>query len=137
MYNLYEDYPASLVARADRFEVEERITTGGRVVTALSELSLAEAVSAIQLAKVDACAVCFLFAFANPEHEKRVGDALHEALPHLRISLSSEVQSEFREYERFSTTVLNAYLQSVMDEYIDALETGIKARAPYAYLGIN
>ena len=137
MYNLYEDYPASLVERADRFEVEERITTGGRVVTALSERAIIEAVSAIRLAKVDACAVCFLFAFANPEHEKRVGDALRKALPHLRISLSSEVQSEFREYERFSTTVLNAYLQSVMDEYIDSLETGIKARAPYAYLGIN
>ncbi|MCH9671203.1 MAG: hydantoinase/oxoprolinase family protein [Gammaproteobacteria bacterium] len=137
MYDLYKDYPAPLIDRTLRFEVDERITAGGRVITPLSESVIDAALQTIAQANVDAVAVCFLFAFANADHEKRVGDALRKAFPNLSISLSSEVQSEFREYERFSTTVLNAYLQSVMDQYIGSLEAGVSARAPAARLGIN
>ena len=61
-------------------------------------------------AEVEAVAVCLLFSFLHPEHERRVGEALREALPDVRVSLSSEVLPEVREYERFSTTVADAYL---------------------------
>jgi N-methylhydantoinase A len=79
-------------------------------ITALDEAGLEDVISAIKEAEVDAVAVCLLFAFMHPEHEKRVGEALREALPEVHVSLSSEVLPEFREYERFSTTVADAYL---------------------------
>ncbi|MEM7250239.1 MAG: hydantoinase/oxoprolinase family protein [Pseudomonadota bacterium] len=137
MYNLYLDYPAPLIDRPFRFEVNERITAGGHVLSPLTDAEIANAIDELRRANVDACAICFLFAFANAEHEERMGKAVRDALPHLHVSLSSEVQAEFREYERFSTTVLNAYLQAVMDDYIGSLEAGIIERAPNARLGIN
>ena len=72
-------------------------------------------------AEVEAVAVCLLFAFMHPEHEKRVGEALREALPDVHVSLSSEVLPEFREYERFSTTVADAYLAPRLAVYLENL----------------
>ena len=72
-------------------------------------------------AEVEAVAVCLLFAFAHPEHEKRVGEALREALPDVHVSLSSEVLPEFREYERFSTTAADAYLAPKLAAYLKNL----------------
>ncbi|MCG8543442.1 MAG: hydantoinase/oxoprolinase family protein, partial [Alphaproteobacteria bacterium] len=83
------------------------------------------------------CAVCLLFAFLNPEHERRIGAALRAALPDLYVSLSADVQPEFREYERFSTTVQNAYLQPVLTRYMRRLQSGLSERAPKAAIGIN
>ena len=75
-------------------------------------------------------AVCFLFSFLNPEHERRMGEALRAALPGVDVSLSCEVQPEFREYERLSTTVLNAFLQPVAGRYMTPSRGGGRARTP-------
>ncbi|MCA8928286.1 MAG: hydantoinase/oxoprolinase family protein, partial [Alphaproteobacteria bacterium] len=94
-------------------------------------------VEAVRATDADACAVCLLFAFESPQHEQALGQALAEAMPDLHLSLSSAVQPEFREFERFSTTVINAYLQPVMAGYVERLADGIARLAPRAVLGIN
>ena len=137
MYDLYRDQPPPLVPRERRLEVEGRITSGGRVVRPLGDAAVAEAVARLGEIEADAAAVCLLFAFQNPEHEARLGAAIRAARPELRVSLSSEVQPEFREFERCSTTVLNAWLQPVMDEYMASLEAGLAERVPHARIGIN
>ena len=137
MYDLYRDQPPPLVPRERRLEVEERITSGGRVVRPLGDAAVRETVERLGEIEADAAAVCLLFAFQNPEHESRLGDAIRAARPGLRVSLSSEVQPEFREFERCSTTVLNAWLQPVMDEYMGSLEAGLAERVPRARIGIN
>ncbi|MEC4630158.1 hydantoinase/oxoprolinase N-terminal domain-containing protein, partial [Bacillus safensis] len=81
---------------------------------------------------VEAVAVCLLFSFLHPDHERRVGEALREALPGVQVSLSSEVLPEFREYERLSTVVTNSYLGPVVAGYLARLrsilsERGLKA----------
>jgi N-methylhydantoinase A len=100
--------------------VKERMGPEGEVEP-LDEESLENAVSAIREADVEAVAVCLLFAFMHPEHEKRAGEALREALPGLHVSLSSEVLPEFREYERFSTTAADAYLAPKLAAYLKNL----------------
>jgi len=120
LYNLTHDRPPPLVPRKLRFMVRERMGPDGEVET-LDEDSLKEVVTAIEEADVEAVAVCLLFAFMHPEHEKRVGEALREALPGLHVSLSSEVLPEFREYERFSTTAADAYLAPRLAAYFSSL----------------
>jgi N-methylhydantoinase A len=137
MYDLQEDHPQPLVPREWRFEVAERVMADGGVRQALSARELARVIDAVKATNADSVAVCLLFAFVNPEHERRLGAALAEALPERYVSLSSEVQPEFREYERLSTTVLNAYLQPVMARYIGDLERQVRARAPHINIGIN
>jgi N-methylhydantoinase A len=137
MYDLKADYPPPLVPRERRFEIAERIGPKGDVVTPLSEATIAAAVDEVRAANVEACAVCLLFGFLNPAHERAIGAALREALPDLHLSLSSDVQPEFREYERFSTTVQNAYLQPALSRYMRDLKRGLAERAPKAMIGIN
>ena len=105
------DEPPPLVPREHRIELRERIGADGGVVTALDDAQINAAVDAVQGSGAESCAVGLLFAFLNPSHERRVAKILQEKLPGVFVSLSSAVQPEFREYERLSTTVLNAYLQ--------------------------
>ncbi len=137
MYDLQLDAPAPLVPEERRLEVFERITAGGRVVNKLEQDEIERVVQAVRDSDAEACAVCLLFAFELPQHEQALRDALAEALPDLHLSISSEVQPEFREFERFTTTVINAYLQPVMTGYVDRLAKGVAERAPKASLGIN
>ena len=137
MYDLQRDHPVPLVERQHRFELRERIDAGGAVVLAPQPEEIDLAVDQAVAAGARSCAVGFLFAFRNPEHERRVAAVLRERAPDVAISLSSEVQPEFREYERLSTTVLNAYLQPVMGEYLQTLEEGVAVMARHATLGVN
>ncbi|MEA2929564.1 MAG: N-methylhydantoinase, partial [Hyphomicrobiales bacterium] len=137
VFSLQEDHPAPLVPRELRFEAPERITADGNAIRALTPDSLPALVQAIGAAKPDACAVCLLFSFLNRTHERMIRDALSEAYPDMYLSISSEVQPEFREYERLSTTVLNAYLQPVIDRYLADFQQGVSQAAPKAALGIN
>jgi N-methylhydantoinase A len=137
MYDLQKDHPAPLVDREHRIELDERIGPDGAIIRAPSRRDIEAAVDAVIETGAVACAVGFLFAFRNPEHENAVAAVLRERAPEMPISLSSEVQPEFREYERLSTTVLNAYLQPVMGEYLRTLERGVDEKAPSASLGIN
>ena len=117
LYDLTQDRPPALIPRELRFTVKERMGPEGEI-SPLNEESLERAVSAVREAEVEAVAVCLLFAFMHPEHEKRVGKALREALPDVHVSLSSEVLPEFREYERFSTTAADAYLAPKLAAYL-------------------
>ncbi|MDX1431000.1 MAG: hydantoinase/oxoprolinase family protein [Gammaproteobacteria bacterium] len=137
MYDLQADHPPPLVPRERRFEVAERMGAEGAALRALDGESLDAAVTAVGDSRAEACAVCLLFAYLNPAHEQAVAAALARRLPDVAVSLSSEVQPEFREYERFSTTVLNAYLQPVMARYIANLEGGLARAVPGAVLGMN
>ncbi|UCH75085.1 MAG: hydantoinase/oxoprolinase family protein [Rhodospirillales bacterium] len=137
MYDLYRDHPPPLVPRRFRLELDERIDAAGKVLRAPDDAAIADIVAQVRETGARACAICFLFAFLNPAHERRLADALRAADPGLLLSLSSEVQPEFREYERFSTTVLNAYLQAVMHDYVEKLEAGLAEAVPNATLGIN
>ncbi|MGY8669136.1 hydantoinase/oxoprolinase family protein [Bradyrhizobium sp. UFLA05-109] len=136
-YGLYEDYPAPLVQRKDRFEVTERIRFDGAVVKSLDRSELSEVIDLIEHGNYDACSICLLFAYKNPEHEQIVATEIAKRLPYLRLSVSSDVQPEFREYERFSTTVLNAYLLPVMTEYMKSLDKEVAETFPNARLGVN
>src|SRR5215211_650927 len=120
LYDLAQDRPPALVPRGLRFSVEERMRPDGELAP-LDSTSLEAAVAAVKEAQVEAVAVCLLFAFAHPEHERRVGEALREALPKVYVSLSSEVLPEFREYERFSTTTADAYLAPKLAAYLGRL----------------
>ena len=137
VFSLQDDYPTPLVPRERRFEAKERITADGSAVRPLAPESLRPLVREIGDAKPDACAVCLLFSFLNPAHEAMIRDALLAAYPDMYLSTSSQVQPEFREYERLSTTVLNAYLQPVIDRYLGDFESGVSEVAPSAALGIN
>ncbi|MCA1849122.1 MAG: hydantoinase/oxoprolinase family protein, partial [Actinobacteria bacterium] len=94
LYDLTQDRPPPLVPRDLRFTVRERMGPEGEIA-ALDETDLEDAISSIKEAEVRAVAVCLLFAFVHPEHERRVGEALREALPDVHVSLSSEVLPEF------------------------------------------
>lgn len=111
--------PQPLVARPLRIEVAERLGPDGQVIAPLDEAAVAEAAQRFRVEGVEAVAVGFLHSYRNPDHERRAAAILRRMLPDVFISLSSDVLPEFREYERISTTVMNAYLMPRMDGYLD------------------
>jgi len=135
LYSFQQDQPAPLAPRNRRFEIAERITAGPAIIEPIDQASLEKAIEDVKQSGVEACAVCLLFSFLDGSHERAVGEALSK-VDGLSVSLSSEVQPEFREYERFSTAVLNAYLQPVMHRYLTFLEDRLRADAPGAKVGI-
>ena len=122
--------PPPLVSRPRRFEVAERRAADGSMLVPLDEEGLAGIAERIRASGAEAVAVCFLHAWADPGNEIRARDVLAQRLPGTWFTTSSEVVSEFREYERFSTTVINAYLLPVIDRYVNALGTRLD-RAGY------
>jgi N-methylhydantoinase A len=136
LYSLQIDHPEPLVPRQRRFEVEERITDGPKILRPIDRASMQRAITAVKESGAESCAVCLLFSFLDDSHERKVGEALARSANGLMMSLSSEVQPEFREYERFSTAVLNAYLQPVMARYLSYLEERLASDAPAAKVGI-
>ena len=129
---LYEK-PLPLVPRRRRYEVKERLDSKGAVVEPLDEAQVRALAVVLADAGVEAVAISFLHAYANPAHERRVAELLREALPTCFISVSSEVLPEIREYERTSTTVVNAYIGPVVSHYLHSLRerltaNGIRAR---------
>jgi N-methylhydantoinase A len=125
LYDLTQDRPPALVPRELRFTVRERMGPDGEIEP-LDEGSLEKVVAALKEAEVEAVAVCLLFAFMHPEHERRVGEVLREELPDVHVSLSSEVLPEFREYERFSTTAADAYLGPKLAAYLRNLDEEVE-----------
>jgi N-methylhydantoinase A len=120
LYDLTASGPPPLVPRELRFTVRERIGPEG-VREPLDEASLQAAVDAVAAAGVDAVAVCLLFSFADPSHERRIRDAVRAALPDAFVLASSDVVPEFREYERFATTTAGAYLGPGLSSYLERL----------------
>ena len=125
MYDLFWDKPLELVERSLRFELTERMGADGTVVTPLAAGELPALKEALLREGIESIAVCFLHAYAYPQHEELVGEFLRRELPGVQVSLSSEVLRERKEYERTSTTVVNAYVRPVMRRYLDALHEGL------------
>ena len=121
-YNLFFKRPVPLVPRDLRLEVDERLYATGEVLTPLDEESAASTIAALKAAAVESVAVCLLHSYANPVHEKRLGELLRERFPEAYVSLSHEILREFREYERTSTTVLNSYVGPLVSRYLMSLE---------------
>lgn len=117
--------PEPLVPRHLREEVKERMAADGSVLTDLDAASLAKAIERLLGSGVRSVAICFLHAYANPAHEQMAVAALRERFPEGSISVSSEVLPEFREFERLSSTVVNAYLMPVADDYLESFETEV------------
>ena len=122
-YDLQWASPVPLVPRRLRFEATERVDYRGRVVTPLDTEALAETVAEMRAAAVESIAVCFLFSFMNPVHERQARDVISHQWPDVPISISSEILPEIREYERSSTVVIDAYVKPVMGAYFENLET--------------
>jgi N-methylhydantoinase A len=136
IYDLRADHPEPLVPRERRFEVDERIGPNGEVLRQLSDAAVERAVAEVAASKAESVAVCLLFCFVNPVHERRIGRALRAALPQIHVSLSCDVQPEFREYERLSTTVLNAFLQPIVSRYLAHLKNAVGSHAPETAIGV-
>src|SRR6185295_5578644 len=121
LYDLQADKPPVLVPRDLRLEVPERVRHDGEIDTPLDEAKMRAAARALRAAGVEAIAVSFLYGFIRPEHEKRAVAILREENPDAFICAGHEIAPEFREYERLSTVVLNAYLGPVMSDYLEKL----------------
>ena len=136
LYDFTVDRPKPLVPRYLCLEVAERMDARGTVLQPLDEESVVSAASVFAEHDVEAVAVCLLFAHLNPNHENRVAKILEDCLPGRPVSLSSRISPEYREYERASTTVMNAYLTPVMTGYLASLERRIAAEVPNARLAV-
>ena len=118
--------PRPLVPRHLRLPVSERLDNEGKVLLPLDAAAVRALVPQLRAEQVESIAVGFLHAFVNPAHEQRVREILADALPDVPVSLSSEVSPEMREWERFSTTVANAYVQPLMARYLRLLQDGLR-----------
>lgn len=125
LYDLFFERVAPLVGPDMRFGLEERTDGQGKVLHKPSEFELFTAVRRVASAHPESIAVSLLFSFANPENEMLLVHALRQAGVNVPVSLSHEILPEFREYERASTVIVNAYLQPVMEQYLRRLETRV------------
>jgi len=125
LFDLRVKYPQPLAPRRFRIEVAERVRHDGSVETPLDEAAVKVAAHRFRELGVEAVAICFIHSYANPEHEKRAAEILHEAEPGLFISGSAEVFPNMREFERWTTTTVNAFTQPMFDRYVARLETGL------------
>jgi N-methylhydantoinase A len=133
MFNLSWSKPLPLAARRLRLEAEERIDAHGEVVRPLDEATVIAAARTFREAGVESVAVCFINSHRNPTHEQRAEALLNELCPGMSVTASYKVLPEMKEYERTSTTVVNAYIQPSIQRYLRELEQGLAAigiRAP-------
>jgi len=128
IYDVGAAYPAPLVDRPWRREVTERVLADGRVRVPLDEAEARRVLDGLVAEGVESVAVCLLHAYANPAHERAIGRLAAEAHPRLVVSLSSDVLPEAGEFERASTTVINAYVKPLVARYLARLEERLRGR---------
>lgn len=127
MYDIRYEKPATLVPRRRRLGVPGRIDAAGEVVEQLDEKAVQAAAEVlVDQHNVQAIAVCFLHSYQNPEHEQRAAAVIREAFPEVSLSISSDITREYREYERTSTAVLDAYIKPIFESYVDDLNTALR-----------
>ena len=124
-YNLFFRRHRPLVPRHLTREIDERMLASGEVLEPLEHASLEEACRRLADEKVEAVAVCFLHSYVNPEHERAAGEIVRRALPGAYVSLSHEILREYREFERTSTTVVNAYIGPKVGGYVRSLKASL------------
>jgi len=128
VYNLLVTRPKPLVARGDRVAVRERMDYRGGVLLPLEQSEIDRAVQAVRERRPESIAIGFLHSYANAAHERAMAAAVAAALPAIPVTLSSEIDPEYREYERFSTAVVNAALMPIVRGYIERLAQALKER---------
>lgn len=119
LYDYTVTKPAPLVDRFMALEVTERIDAGGHILRTLDEDEVRAAAEEMRAAGIQAVAICFLHSYRDPRHELRAAEIVREVMPDAYVSISSDVLPEYREFERFSTTVINAYVGPRMDRYLE------------------
>jgi N-methylhydantoinase A len=124
-YSLFFHRHRPLVPRHLTREVDERLLSSGEVHVPLDRAGIAEACRVLAAEGVEAVAVCFLHSYVNPEHERIAGDMIRAAMPRAYVSLSHEILREYREFERMSTTVVNAYIGPKVGGYVKELEASL------------
>jgi N-methylhydantoinase A len=124
-YNLLFHKHRPLVSRRLTCEIEERVLASGEVYRPLNRASIREACSRLAAEGVEAVAICFLHSYVNPEHERVAGEMIHDAMPDAYLSLSHEILREYREFERMSTTVVNAYIGPKVGGYVKGLKASL------------
>jgi N-methylhydantoinase A len=127
-YDIWMERPPSLVPRNLRLPVPERLSARGDIIKPLDESVFPEIARTLEQAQIASVAVGFLHSYVDPVHEVKARDILARLAPHLSITLSSEVSPEMREYERWSTACVNAYVQPVMERYLTRLQEGLRER---------
>src|SRR5262249_43358380 len=120
------DAKEPLVSTELRFGVNERLDKDGRILRSPNSAELEDLAASVRKSLPDAIAISLLFAFANPTNERAVADALRKV--GVPLSIAHQILPEFREYERASTVVMNAYLQPVMQRYLEALRPKVRGR---------
>lgn len=129
LYDLNWTRPAPLVEDRLRFGVRERVAADGSVVEELTDEEVASLVGKLKRARAESVAVCLLFSFARPGHERRLERAISKALPDVPLSVSHRILPEYREFERTSTVAINAYLQPLMGSYLGRLGRHVSAKS--------
>ncbi len=140
LYDIKAVRPPPLVERARVLEVDERMTATGEVHLPLNEDHVVTACGRLLDEGVEAIAICFLHSYANPDHECRAADIVQRALPNIPVSISSDILPEYREFERFSTTALNAYVGPKVSQYLGRLSDDLGKNgisAPLRIMGSN
>ena len=127
LYDLNLELPKPLVPRHLRFDVPERMAADGSVLQPLDEDFVRQLVTELRDKGVQAIAISYLNSYRNPAHERRTGEIVAEVAPQIRVSLSSEVVAEIREFQRTSTTLANVYVQERVSDYLAQLEARLKA----------
>jgi len=136
LYDLTRDKAPPLVSRELRLEADERINAKGEILRPLDEEGVRKAARQLKAEGVQAIAICFLHAYRNPSHELRAAEIVRQEVPEVYTCTSSEVLPEFREYERVSTTVLNAYLGPVVSGYVRQLTQRLRQKGIGAVVSI-
>ncbi len=126
MYDTRSGEPPPLVTRDNVLEVDERVDHRGRIITPLDEGDVLRAIEHIKKRKIEAVGICYLFSFKNPEHEIRTRDLVAKHLPDVSVCTSFEICPEIRDFERASTTHLNAYLQPPVERYLKKLDNALE-----------
>jgi N-methylhydantoinase A len=129
IYRVQMDKPPPLVPRHLRLEVDCRVDAAGEIIRDLQKSDLDQVITAIRASQARAVAVSLLFSFLEPSHEQQIREAITAALPDVDVLLSSEVQPEFREYPRTSTTIFAAYISPIFREYLETLLRELKETA--------
>jgi N-methylhydantoinase A len=127
IYSLNPPAPPTLIPRDRRLGIEERVTANGSVETALTAGAIEELIQRLDRLDVTAVAICLLNSYLNPQHEREIAETIAKTRPELKVSCSSTLSPEIREYERTSTTVLNALLIPIVSGYLDKLAGRMRA----------
>jgi N-methylhydantoinase A len=126
-YDIFAQYPEPLVPRPLRMEVDERVASDGRVLRPLRDGEVRDILGRLRQEGIESLAVCLLNAFENPVHERRIKEIVSALEPDLSLAVSCEVLPQIREYERTSTTVINAYVKPITARYLSRLNQRLAA----------